>query len=68
MANPRKHTCKLLEMVDSGILSADDVMFQSTPGGDPPGDVDSGILSAADVMFQSTPGGDPPGDFVRKAG
>ena len=26
MANPREYTCKLLEMVDSGILSAADVM------------------------------------------
>lgn len=26
MANPREYTCKLLEMVDSGIISADDVM------------------------------------------
>lgn len=26
MANPRKYTCRLLEMVDSGILSAADVM------------------------------------------
>ena len=27
MANPRKYTCRLLEMVDSGVLSADDVMI-----------------------------------------
>lgn len=26
MANPRKYTCRLLEMVDDGILSAADVM------------------------------------------
>lgn len=26
MANPREYTCRLLEMVDSGILSAADVM------------------------------------------
>lgn len=26
MANPREYTCKLLEMVDSGILSSADVM------------------------------------------
>ena len=26
MANPREYTCRLLEMVDSGILSADEVM------------------------------------------
>lgn len=29
MANPREYTCRLLEMVDSGILSADDVMEAS---------------------------------------
>ena len=26
MANPREYTCRLLEMVDSGILSADEVL------------------------------------------
>ena len=26
MANPREYTCRLLEMVDNGILSAADVM------------------------------------------
>lgn len=26
MANPREYTCRLLEMVDSGIFSADDVL------------------------------------------
>ena len=43
-------------------------MFQSTPGGVPPGDVRQGDdLMVKRVQFQSTPGGVPPGDIVPTA-
>ena len=49
----------------TGALGIADIalMFQSTPGGDPPGDFFTGDVWHLSVSFQSTPGGDPPGDI-----